>query len=309
MFVKRSLVLTSQILLGIAFLVPLTLSANNDFSCQSTQCQSDFRKLERMARHGSGEAATLVAVAYANGEGVSVDEVKARRHLRQGVRWREPMAVYQMSVWLRHGIVFEVDLAEADRRLLQAAKLNYGPAIVDVAKQLLQQNTEAADAEAVSWLHKAEDLSYLPGIYLLAKLYASGTAVESDLALAGELFKRLALRNYLDSRHYLTQIISFLQETKPLLDDDLLPETEAVLASLQEIDDIEVIQVHGQKFSPDSTLSFMVTTLDNKNLYRPGGTGSRIPGNICGRGTSMCRSIQIAGDESKGTGEFFRVIN
>ncbi|GHG61097.1 hypothetical protein GCM10010919_05190 [Alishewanella longhuensis] len=260
--------------------------SSSDF-CEAAQCQSDFAKLERFARYGSGEAATFVALAYATGEGVEQDLAKARRNIRQAARWREPMGMHQLAIWLRAGVVVPQDVAKADVWLDRAVAAGYTPAMYDKARLLLAQNDVELDAIAVALLEQAVTKHYLPATYLLAQLYVSGIGVDSDLARAAELYKAAALRDYEDARAQANGILAMLTELEteePALQQAI----QSTLMSLRELNDIEVIQVHGRQFNPGNALSNIVTSLAQSGRYYLGNTGSRIPGNLCGRGTAMC---------------------
>ncbi len=250
-----------------------TIAADQHTSfCESASCQSEFKKLEEMARYGSGEAATIVAVAYATAEGVEQDIDKARQQIKQAVRWREPMGIHQMSVWLRQGFVFEQDIKRADILLDRAVRLAFGPALTDKAKLLLTKNTPQADKEAIALLEQANQQYYSPGQYLLAQLLVSGVAVESDLARAARLYKNLALKGYADSRQQLDQIITALEQTtqraaEDKTDRELVARVQPLLTDLKQINDIEVFKVQGKQFSVKSEFSYIVTQLDSLNLY------------------------------------------
>jgi TPR repeat protein len=259
--------------------------------CASASCQSEFKKLERMAHYGSGEAATIVAVAYAKGEGVEQNIKKARRHIKQAVRWREPMGMHQMSLWLRQGFIFEQDIARADELLDRAVRAEFAPALTDKAKLLLTEDSPQADKEAVALLELANEQHYKPGQYLLAQLLVSGIGIESDLARAGVLYKNLALKSYADSRQRLDEIINALEQITQQPEPELVALVQPVLANLKQIDDIEIIEVRGEQFDVNSELSNIVTQLKSLNLYYQGNTGSRIPGNLCGRGGASCSVV------------------
>ncbi|MBV2128628.1 tetratricopeptide repeat protein [Arsukibacterium indicum] len=256
--------------------------------CASVSCQSEFKQLERMANNGSGEAATIVAVAYARGEGVEQDIKKARRHIKKAVSWDEPMALHQMASWLRQGFIFEQDIARADELLERAARAEFAPALTDKAKLLLAQDIPQADKEAVALLELANEQFYKPAQYLLAQLLVSGVGIESDLARAGVIYKNLALESYADSRQRLDEIINALEQISAQPEPELVALVQPVLTNLKQIDDIEVIEVRGEQFDANSELSNIVSQLNSLNIYYRGNTGSRIPGNLCGRGASMC---------------------
>lgn len=280
-----AVVLTSTLLLA-----PVTANAADQKAnfCDSAICQSEFKKLERMAHYGSGEAATIVAVAYARGEGVEQDIKKARRHIKKAVSWDEPMAMHQMSIWLRRGLIFDQDIVKADELLDRAARAEFAPALTDKAKLLLAEDTPQADKEAVALLELANEQYYKPGQYLLAQLLVSGIGIESDLARAGVLYKNLALKGYADSRQRLNEIINALEQATRQPEPELVALVQPVLTNLKQIDDIEIIEVRGEQFDANSELSNIVTQLNSLNIYYRGNTGSRIPGNLCGRGASMC---------------------
>ncbi|WP_019676854.1 tetratricopeptide repeat protein [Arsukibacterium perlucidum] len=261
--------------------------------CESASCQSEFNKLEEMARYGSGEAATIVALAYATGEGVEQDIDKARLLIKQAVRWREPMGMHQMSIWLRQGFIFEQDIARADELLSRAARAEFGPALTDKAKLLLTKNTPQADKKAIALLEQADQQYYSPGQYLLAQLLVSGVAVESDLARAARLYKNLALKGYADSRQQLDQIITALEQTteraaEDKADSELVARVQPLLTDLKQINDIEVFQIQGEQFNVKSEFSNIVAQLDSLQLYERNPTGTRIPGQLCGRGVASC---------------------
>ncbi|SNY45354.1 hypothetical protein SAMN06297280_0876 [Arsukibacterium tuosuense] len=261
--------------------------------CESASCQAEFKKLEEMARYGSGEAATIVALAYATGEGVGHDIEKARQQIKQAVRWREPMGMHQMSIWLRQGFVFEQDIRKADELLNRAVRAEFGPALTDKAKLLLAKNTPQADKKAIDLLEQAAEQYYSPGQYLLAQLLVSGVAVESDLARAARIYKSLALKGYADSRQQLDQIITALEQTTQRVADEkadreLVARVQPLLADLKQINDIEVFKVQGKQFSVKSEFTNIVAQLDSLNLYERRLTGTRIPGQLCGRGVTNC---------------------
>lgn len=270
--------------------------ADTSTFCNSSECQRDLRKLENMARYGSGVAATIMAVSYANGDGVEQDLGKARTHILKGVQWREPMAIFQMSVWMRGGIVFEQDTARADQLLDRAVALEFAPAMYEKAKLLLRQNNAEDDVQAITLLEEADSLNYLPARYLLAGLLASGTATVLHLERAALLYKNLALRNYKDSRQHLDAITRVLDEYYAASQvTSTNTHLEPLLARLKNVDNIEVLEVQGRQLDAQSELTHITQSLNRLNLYHRGHTGSRIPGKICGR-TAFCSTIYSRSD-------------
>ncbi|WP_214000838.1 sel1 repeat family protein [Arsukibacterium sp.] len=297
--IRLALAISSTLLLTSAAAVAAIDQAS---FCNSASCESEFKKLEEMAYYGSGEAATIVAVAYATGEGVEHNIEKARRNIKKAVSWREPMAIHQMSIWLRQGFVFKQDIARADILLDRAVRAEFGPALTDKAKLLLAKNTPQADKEAVALLELANEQHYSPGQYLLAQLLVSGLAVESDLARAARLYKKLALKGYADSRLQLDNLIIALERaTRQSAEDkaasELAARVQPLLADLKQINDIEVFKVQGKQFSVKSEFTNIVAQLDSLNLYERRQTGTRIPGQLCGRGVTNC---SVAANDTMG---------
>ena len=279
------------LLLPVSVLFFSSAKADTSSFCDSEACQKDMKKLEDLAYYGSGEAATLMAVAYLNGDGVEQNLRKARTYILKAVQWREPMGLLQMSVWVRNGIIFEQDLARADQLLDRAVALKFAPAMYDKAKLLIRNNRPEDDAQAIALLEEAESLYFLPARYLLAGLLASGTATELHLERAALLYKNLALRNYKDSRMHLDAIIDVLDDYYAASQETSTNKhLEPLLAELKKIDDIEVMEVRGSQLDVQSELTHITQSLDNLNLYRRGNSGSRIPGKICSR-TAFCSTV------------------
>ncbi|MDX1677143.1 sel1 repeat family protein [Arsukibacterium sp.] len=251
--------------------------------CAGDQCENEMRRLIKLARSGSGDAAAFVAMAYASGDGLEQDFKEAERFIRLGVRHRNPMATYLMSDWYRNGFVLEQNIEQADKLLAQSVKSEYPPAMYQQAFLYLQSDDESKATEAVSLLEKAAEEKLMNAMFLLARLKQTGTATEQDLAGAGALFKALTLARHPQARAYLQQVIDELAADEQ--------QTE-LIADFRSVDDIEVIEVRGQKIEANMMLDGLVRRLNASGKYDRRSVGSRISGVTCENSGSACASVK-----------------
>ncbi|WP_372626455.1 tetratricopeptide repeat protein [Arsukibacterium sp.] len=255
----------------------------SDKVCAENQCENEMRRLKKLARSGSGDAAAFVAVAYASGDGLEQNNQQAIRYIKLGVRHRNPMATYLMSDWYRNGFILEQDNEQADKLLAQAVNSEYAPAMYQQALLHLQTDDETKVAEAVTLLEKAAETKLMNAMFLLARLKQTGTATEQDLAGAGQLFKALTLARHPQAREYLQQVIDEIATDEQ--------QTELV-AEFKSVDDIEVIEVRGQKLEANVMLDGLVRRLNASGKYDRRAIGSRISGVSCENSSSACASVK-----------------
>jgi len=251
--------------------------------CTDTDCSRELRRLIRLARDGSGDAAAFVAMAYATGDGLEQNTREAVRYLRMGVRQRNAMAVFLMSDWLRNGFMVEQDLAEADRLLDQAVQLNHSPAQYAKALQLLQTEDPAYLPEAIKLLELSAEKKLSTSMLLLAQLKQHGVGIEQDLPGAAELYKRLVLSGQHNAKPY-------LQEVTTLLAND--SQHALLVKDLREVENIEVIRVSGQQMQVNNMLEGLVNRLNASGQFDSRSVGSRIRGVSCEQTGSNCSSTR-----------------
>lgn len=250
--------------------------------CEQDECTNDLRKLRRLARYGSGDAAAVIALAYASGEGYEHDPEEAIRFLQQGVRYNSAMAMFLQSDWYRRGFLLPQDEAKANELLDKAVAESYAPAIHQKAAFLIQTHQDENIAEAVAILQEAAEQRHMDSMYLLARLQQFGLGTEQDLPAAGRAFRSLAINGYPNARQQLNDVIQQLQQ------DD---EQQELIAYFEEVDNIEVIQVVGQRNQLNTQLGHLARQLDNSGQFIRGTTGSRIRGSSCENSGSPCAVI------------------
>jgi TPR repeat protein len=253
--------------------------------CNETECVEGLNQLKRFAQHGHALAATIVAMAYSDGVGFDKNPTIALKMLKKGAAKNEPIALYQLSAWYRDGINVEKNQRNADLYLDRAVKLNYPPAMHAKASMLFViQDTESQQA-AIDLLHKAAGYGYQESQYVLAQLLQNEQSSAENLIHAAEFLRRLTLQSYKDADVQLKTLIGKLTETQQA--------TAEELAYFNETFNIEVMHV-GQS----NTLSQEIAILNDRIAFTQFGrysgvsTGSRIPGKLCGEGSSNCSSFR-----------------
>lgn len=277
--VIKILVLSST----VAIATPaLAQKATDDRICMADSCETELRKLKKMTRWGSGYAATIVAMAYASGDGVEQNNEEAVRYLTKAVHYRDAFATYLMSDWLSRGFMVEKDETKAAELLSKAVKADFPPAQYTLAVKLLQSDTVEDQSTGLKLLQKAADARLADAMYLLARLKHTSAGVPQDLAGAGELYKRLALIGYPKSQQFLDDVVEQLSAQQG--------ETELV-ADFRAVKDIEVITVNGSREASFNMLQSVVRVLQNTGLYE-GGSMFRIRGVNCENSGMYCVSVK-----------------
>lgn len=262
--------------------------------CASDTCSEAMKKLVRFSLNGSPDAQVIVAMAYATGDGVPADLTLARQHLKRALRNQDERAWHIYSRWLREGLAFEQDLDGADKALDRSAEQEYAPALYERA---IRNFNEAAvdNTQVVADLERAVEQLHKPSMYLLAQIKAAGLGVAVDTPHAAQLYAFLARSNYRQSSKRLELLIGsdgLQQQTEQLslaLVDTLV---ERHRTSDQQA--MEVITVSSTTIGTEDFVIDLVEQLDKLRTFDGRSTGSRIRGQVCGRGVAQCRVIYNA---------------
>nr|WP_206663267.1 sel1 repeat family protein [Ningiella ruwaisensis] len=254
--------------------------------CQDDACKAEMRNLTELARNGSGRAAAFVAMAYASGDGLELNHEKAEHFVKSGVRFRDPVATYLMADWLNSGFVLEQDIEESQRLLSRAVDYAYAPAMYQKALQALNSEQTGNLSGAIALLEKAAEQKHMDSMFLLARLKQSGTVTEQDLSGAGKLYKALVMARHPKAKDYLVQVIEEL-DSKDLNRD--------LVADLKSVEDIEVIEVEGQKIELANMLDGLVEDLNESGKFNRNSVGSRIRGVSCAE-SGLCASKSPSDD-------------
>lgn len=245
-----------------------------DKVCSDNECRNDIRMLHRLARHGSFEAMTVLALAYVNGDGVREDIKHGIGLMRIAARHSYAPAVLALSDWYAQGSFVEQDTEESVRLLDRAVQLEYPLAQYRKALPLLISDQENDVAQGIELLKAASEQRLQSAMFLLARLQYQGGFIEQDLVNASEIFSRLTRLGHKEAPNYLRQIITQLKDSEQPIktEDGTLVEPQELAATLETALDIERIQVIGQAFDfeIESPLTYLARTLDYSGLYQRG---------------------------------------
>ncbi|RUO52361.1 tetratricopeptide repeat protein [Pseudidiomarina homiensis] len=253
--------------------------------CQSGDCEAELTKLERFARKGSGDAAAVVAIAYASGDGVEQDLAKAQTFIERGASRRNPLAMFVLADWYAKGFVVQQDAEQAQLWLDRAAAEDYAPAQYEKAVQLLAATDRADQQAAVPLLEKAAEANLLTAMYALARLYQTGTLVEQDLPKAGALYARLARSGHTNARQQLRVVNQQLAPTEFAQSE----QGERLQAAEQAM---ERITVTADASLYRTQLGRLVEQLEEAPNFDNRSIGSRIQGVGCGDTGSPCAVLR-----------------
>ncbi|PTB85020.1 hypothetical protein C9940_04625 [Pseudidiomarina aestuarii] len=261
----------------------------SETECETTQCSEDMQRLVRFSLNGSPDAQVIVALAYANGEGVEQDLDLARQHLKRALRNNDPRAWYIFSNWLKKGISVEVDLVEAEYAFQRALRQDHPVALFEQAVRNL--NLDGGDnQEVIHWLERAAKQNHQPAQYLLAQLLAAGIGVPADVDRAALLLGQLSRFNYKQSRERLAVLLeseAIQEQTVAALESESSP-----------YENVERISVSGMRITMESYIGELASTLDTMRIYDGVSTGTNIRGQVCGQGVAQCSVVYSADTNS-----------
>ncbi|WP_194757409.1 tetratricopeptide repeat protein [Aliidiomarina indica] len=233
--------------------------------CDTESCRAQIERFQRYAQNGSFEAMLILAVAYANGEGVEQDIDEARKWMKESIRLRNPQAFHVKSSWRRHGVVFPQDLERADHFRDRAIELGFAPAMYEKAIDLLRANQQVD--EALELLSEAAEQGHPESMYAVARFYEEGVLGEQDLRAAGEIYKHLAVVGHGDARSRLRAIAEEFEQQSE--------EGQSIARQLREYENMERIEVRAMTGSLEDRLAQMNDLLFKHFDNRPP-SGTRI---------------------------------
>lgn len=150
---------------------------------------------EKAARQGSNDAATNIALMYANGKGVGKDAAQAVNWFQHAAEGGEASAQYNLALMYARGEGVPKDYHEAIRWLTAAADQNVVPAMLDLAEFSMRppDPTLTQDvAKAVKYYEKAADAGNVLAQVNLASIYSKGFEGKPDYAQAVMWYRKAA---------------------------------------------------------------------------------------------------------------------
>lgn len=178
--------------------------ATTVFKCDES-CKERVVLLKRMARNGSAEAQTLLAISYKTGEMTEVDHKKAWKWIKPAVRSRYAPALHEASKWYRIGFAKDVDIERANKYLDRAVAQNYSPAQVE--KGIMEFNRGNYDSSYILF-KSASEVGHPKAKALLAKFSTSSQNMNGSIA-----------ESHIDSSENKLTIVASKQDPLVLFDD------------------------------------------------------------------------------------------
>ncbi|TRW48294.1 sel1 repeat family protein [Aliidiomarina halalkaliphila] len=281
------------LLLGLSLVISTVFAPSAALAgerCETESCRAQIERFQRYAQNGSFEAMLILAVAYANGEGVEQDIDKARQWMKESIRLRNPQAFHVKSSWRRHGVVFEQDIERADHFRDRAIELGFAPAMYEKAIDLLRENRDVD--LALELISEAAEQGHPESMYAVARFYEEGVLGEPDLQAAGEIYKHLAVVGHSDARTRLRAIADEFEQQSE--------QGQTIARQLREYENMERIQVRALTGSLEDRLAQMNELLFKHFDNRPP-TGSRFRrAHACGAANPGCRIIYQHGQDFVG---------
>lgn len=145
---------------------------------------------EKGTLNGDEQALFFRASMLQRGRGVKKDEERAFAIFKDlSHKYANPHAAFKLSLAYQHGIGCEADKTQSKRWLDFAAENGVPPAQLKKGMSLLKTNP----AQGATWIKKAaENKHFRWAQYELARLYANGTGVKKNPALAFETMLQTA---------------------------------------------------------------------------------------------------------------------
>jgi len=151
----------------------------------------------KAAQQGSMDAATDIALMYANGKGVTRDPAQAVAWFRRAAEGGDGSAQYNLALMYERGEGVPQDFKEAVRWLTAAADQNLVPPLLALAELSLQppNATMTADVnKAVQYYEKAASLGSAAAEVTLGTIYSRGLPGKVDYAQAVQWYTKAADR-------------------------------------------------------------------------------------------------------------------
>lgn len=249
--------------------------------CPKAECAEKIEQFRHYALNGSNSAMLLLAIVYANGEGVDQDLDEARKWMKESIRLRNAHAFHVKSGWRRSGIVFDKDLELANYWLERAVDAGYAPALHEQAVRNLQSGV--ADDATIDLLEEAADQGHSSSMYILARILELNTEEEENVLTAGQLYSELAHVGYRDADQRLLHLVEAVEDTSA--------QGAELAQKLRDFSGIERIEVRAFQGDFIARLEQFRMSLDKRGFDRRR-TGTRIRRtHLCDESAIECHTV------------------
>ncbi len=157
----------------------------------------------KAAEHGSMDAATNIALMYANGDGVTKDVPQAVTWFRRAAEGGDASAQYDLALMYERGEGVPSDYREAIRWLTAAAEQSLVPALLELAEILGQPPTNSAVPRdvprAIEYYKKAAGAGSVMAETNLGTIYTKGLAGKVDYVEGAKWYEEAAVQGDADA--------------------------------------------------------------------------------------------------------------
>lgn len=149
---------------------------------------------KKAARQGSVDAATNIALMYADGRGVPRDPAQALSWFRQAAEGGDSAAQYNLALIYERGDAIPPDKKESIRWRTAAADQNVLPAILDLARIYMHppDSTPPDINRAIHYYEKAADLGSGIADAILGTIFANGMQGKPDYDQSVKWYRKAA---------------------------------------------------------------------------------------------------------------------
>jgi TPR repeat protein len=157
---------------------------------------------KKAVQHGAPDAATNMALMYANGNGVAKDPAQALSLFRRAAEGGDAAAQYNLALLYDRGEGVAQDHKESLRWLNAAADQNVIPALLDLGRfSLHPPEGEKRDADkAIGYYTRAGDLGSPMAQAILGNIYANGVHGNVDYEKSVEWYRKAAEKGQPDGQ-------------------------------------------------------------------------------------------------------------
>jgi TPR repeat protein len=155
----------------------------------------------RAAQQGSIDAATDIALLYANGKGVPRNPEQAVVWFRRAAEGGDPSAQYNLGLMYERGEGVPRDYREAIRWFAAAADQKLIPPLLSLAELYVQPPNAAVTADlnkAMQYYQRAADLGSPEAEVSLGTIYSKGLSGKVDYDQAAGWYRKAADKGYAD---------------------------------------------------------------------------------------------------------------
>lgn len=260
----RALLICSIVLSAPALSNTSSALLECDAAASDHICSTLYRQLSKLAKKGSPEAATMLAVFYLTGEqGLPQDPEKAMKLYERAARKNAPLAQYELAKHLMVGDYIEQDRERAMKLLEAASRRGYSDAQMLFNVIRLEDPSISLDEKAalIAQIDSLELISPEHAHHFIGRFYLLEGKKQDALAY----LKKASMRGH--------------EEAQALMEAHF--EGALFRTPDAERDGFERIEVTATQIDINDAAREVIRFAKASSMFNGKSTGSRIPGQSC----------------------------